>query len=181
MFWAMYLLSLDTSELERAGAEIASHPPERINTLKDLENWPRLRNVIFEALRLYPPLPQILRQAVGPDIVGEFDINSGDQVWVSPWVMHRHRKFWRHPTAFLPDRFAGTAAPWVQMPAYMPFGAGPRICIGLSFALAEAQIVLAHLLQRFDVSLASDAAEVIPLGRVTTEPNYEPTFKLARK
>ena len=92
--------------------------------------------------------------------------------------MHRHRKFWDHPTAFLPDRFEGKTAPWIQMPAYIPFGVGPRICIGLNFALAEAQIVLAHLLSRYSIGLA-DARPVLPIGRVTTEPSHEPAFELA--
>ena len=91
--------------------------------------------------------------------------------------MHRHRKFWDRPTAFIPDRFAGKAAPWTQMPAYIPFGVGPRICIGLSFALSEAQIVLAMLLERRKISLTG-TKPLLPIGRVTIEPSYEPMFRL---
>jgi cytochrome P450 len=91
--------------------------------------------------------------------------------------MHRHRKFWSQPTAFLPDRFAGRSAPWIQTPAYVPFGLGPRICIGLAFALSEAQIVLARLLGRYRIGLA-DVRPVMPVGRVTTEPSHEPMFGL---
>jgi cytochrome P450 len=176
MFWACYLLTLDRDEQDRVQAEIASCPPDRIRTLKDLDNWPRLRNVLYEALRLYPPLPHIMREAIGPDRLGDFDVHPRDQVWMSAWVMHRHRKFWEKPTAFMPDRFAGKTAPWVQVPSYAPFGFGPRICIGLNFALAEAQIVLAHLLQRH--RLSTGARPVMPIGRVTTEPDHEPMFGL---
>ena len=91
--------------------------------------------------------------------------------------MHRHRKFWSQPTAFLPDRFAGKPAPWIQTPGYVPFGLGPRICIGLAFALSEAQIVLARLLGHYRISLA-DMRAVMPVGRVTTEPSHEPMFDL---
>ena len=91
--------------------------------------------------------------------------------------MHRHRKFWDQPNAFLPDRFAGIAAPWVQIPAYVPFGVGPRICIGLNFALAEAQIVLARMLSRYGVAIEA-GPPVLPIGRVTIEPSHEPTFVL---
>ena len=77
----------------------------------------------------------------------------------------------------MPDRFAGSSAPWVQMPAYLPFGAGPRICLGLNFAMAEAQIVLAHLLSRYRVSLPK-GRPVLPIGRITIEPSYEPKFRL---
>jgi cytochrome P450 len=96
---------------------------------------------------------------------------------MSAWVMHRHRRFWDRPTTFLPGRFAGKTAPWTQMPAYIPFGAGPRICIGLSFALSEAQIVMAQLLSRYKISLPG-ARPVLPIGRVTIEPSHEPLFRL---
>jgi cytochrome P450 len=101
------------------------------------------------------------------------------QVVISPWVLHRHRKFWDRPTAFIPDRFAGKAAPWMQMPAFLPFGGGPRVCIGLSFALAEAQIVLACLLMRYKIGLTK-SEPVLPVGRVTIQPSYEPAFRLER-
>jgi cytochrome P450 len=177
MFWTAYLLTLDMKEQQRLSSEIAAFPPERVRTLDDLGNWPALRNVLLEALRLYPPLPHTIRQANGPDTISGMSVAANDQVWASAWIMHRHRKFWQNPTAFMPDRFAGKSAPWVQMPAYIPFGVGPRICIGLNFALAEAQIVLAHLLARYRISVAGNRP-VIPVGRVTTEPDHEPMFRL---
>ena len=177
MFWASYLLAMDPEEQASVRKEIAAFPPERINGLDDLQNWPRLRNVLLEALRLYPPVPQIVRVANGPDDICGEKIGANTQVLMSPWVMHRHRRFWDRPTAFLPGRFAGKTAPWTQTPAYIPFGAGPRICIGLSFALSEAQIVMAQLLSRYRISLP-DARPVLPVGRVTIEPSYEPLFRL---
>jgi cytochrome P450 len=158
-------------------AEIAAFPPERVSNLRDLQNWPRLHNVLMEALRLYPPLPQILREAIGADEVGGEKVAPRTQLWFSAWVMHRHRKFWDQPTGFIPGRFAGKAAPWTQMPAFIPFGAGPRICIGPSFALSEAQIVLATLLERYKISLP-DGKPVLPIGRTTIEPSHEPQFRL---
>jgi cytochrome P450 len=177
MFWASYLLAQDTQTQSLLRAEIGAFAPERVAKMEDLQNWPLLRNVLLEAMRLYPPVPHILREAVGPDTVCGEAIAVGAQIWVSPWVMHRHRKFWEHPTAFIPTRFAGKPAPWVQTPGYIPFGAGPRICMGLHFALAEAQIVLAHLLSRYRISLPG-AEKVMPIGRVTTEPSVEPGFGL---
>ncbi|HME83798.1 MAG TPA: cytochrome P450, partial [Roseiarcus sp.] len=136
-----------------------------------------VEKVGLEALRLYPPVPHIFRDAIGPDDICGESIGANTQVWMSPWVMHRHRRFWDRPTAFLPSRFAGKTAPWTQTPAYIPFGAGPRICIGFSFALSEAQIVVAQLLSRYRISLP-DARPVLPVGRVTIEPSYEPLFRL---
>jgi cytochrome P450 len=180
MFWVAYLVSQDQDEQARVHAELAAFPPEQVSTLADLQNWPRLRNVLIEAMRLYPPLSIIMRDAIGEDEVCGENIRKGTRVWISPWVLHRHRKFWEHPTAFMPDRFANMTAPWTQLPAYMPFGAGPRICIGLSFAMAEAQIVLAHLLTHYRIGL-SDAGPVLPIGQVTIAPSFEPGFTLERR
>ena len=177
MFWACYLLSLDAAEQMRVVAEVTAYPPDRLDKLDDLQNWPRLLNVLLEALRLYPPVPHIIRNAIGPDEICGERIKPGTQVWASAWVMHRHRKFWKDPTAFIPDRFAGKAAPRVQMPGYLPFGAGPRVCIGLHFALSEAQIVLAHLLSRHKIGLPA-AKPVMPIGRGIIEPSYEPMFQM---
>ena len=179
MFWAVHLLTLDLEEQQRLCTEVAAFPPERVRTLEDLANWPRLRNVLLEALRLYPPLPHLIRQANGPDTICGMNVAANDQVWASAWIMHRHRKLWQNPTAFMPDRFAGKSAPWVQMPGYIPFGVGPRICIGLHFALSEAQIVLAHLLARYRITKVG-SRPVMPIGRVTIEPDYEPMFRLDR-
>ncbi len=179
MFWATYLLTQDIEEQNRVRREIAAFPPERVRDLEDLQNWPRLRNVLLESLRLYPPVAHLIRESIGPDTVAGESIPANTQIWISPWVMHRHRKFWEHPTAFVPDRFAGMTAPWTQIPAYIPFGVGPRICIGLAFALAEAQIVLATLLARYLIALPC-AKPVLPVARVAIEPSYEPIFSATR-
>jgi cytochrome P450 len=168
---------MDSEEQTRVREEVTAFRPERIGGPDDLQNWRRLRNVFLEALRLYPPVPQIVRVANGPDEICGEKIGADTQVWISSWVMHRHRRFWDQPTAFLPDRFAGKTAPWTQTPAFVPFGAGPRICIGLWFALLEAEMVLAQLLSRYAISLPG-ARAVLPVGRVTIEPSYEPSFRL---
>jgi cytochrome P450 len=177
LFWACYLLSADTKEQTSVRDEVAAFPPERIKGPEDVQNWRRLRNVLLETLRLYPPVAQIVRNAIGPDEICGEKIGADTQVWISPWLMHRHRRFWDRPTAFVPDRFAGGAAPWTQNPAFVPFGAGPRICIGFSFALLEAEMVMAQLLSRYRISLPG-ARPVLPVARVTTEPSYEPLFRL---
>ena len=106
LFWATYLLTLDVAEQNRLRLELAAFPPERVCNLDDLLNWPRLRQTLLEALRLYPPVAYIAREALADDVVAGEPVRPGTQIWISPWVMHRHRKFWDNPTAFMPDRFA---------------------------------------------------------------------------
>jgi cytochrome P450 len=177
MFWAVYLLTQDIEEQAKSRAEIVAFPPRRVCSLNDLQHWPRLRNVLLEALRLYPPAAFIVREAIDADEVGGERIAAKTQVWFSAWVMHRHRKFWDQPTAFIPDRFADKVAPWMQTRSYIPFGAGPRTCIGSSFALSEAQVVLAMLLERHKISLPA-GKPVLPIGRTMIEPSYDPIFRL---
>ena len=179
LFWTSYLLTLDHSEQGRLRAEVAAFPPERVTTLDDLGHWPRLRLVLLEALRLYPPLPLLVREPVEDDVIMDEPVRRGIQVYVAPWVLHRHRKHWQHPTAFMPDRFAGQPSPWTSGGAYLPFGAGPRVCIGAVFALSEAQIMLATLLQRYTLAIESKRP-VMPVGRLTILASYVPTFKLER-
>jgi cytochrome P450 len=180
LFWATYLLTLDVHEQSRLRAELAAFPPERVGNLDDLLNWPRLRQVLLESLRLYPPAAYMSRVAIADDVVAGEPVAPGTQIWISPWVLHRHRRFWDNPTAFMPDRFAGKLSPWTSIGAFLPFGAGPRICIGATFAMAEAQIVLATLLSRFRITLEDAARPVMPVARITTAPSYEPWFRLER-
>jgi cytochrome P450 len=179
LFWASYLLALDHGEQARLRAEVAAFPPERVATLDDLGHWPRLRLVLLEALRLYPPVPILVREPIEDDVIMEEPVRRGVQVFVAPWVLHRHRKHWQHPTAFMPDRFAGQSSPWASGGAYLPFGAGPRICIGAVFALAEAQIMLATALERYTLAIKS-RRPVMLVSRPTIQPSYAPMFTLER-
>ena len=177
LFWASYLLSLDAIEQSRLRAEVTAFPPDQVTSLDDLQHWPRLRLVLLEALRLYPPVPSMIREAVADDMVLGVPIPAKTQVWISPWVVHRHRKYWDQPTAFLPERFAGVTAPWTSMGAFIPFSGGPRICIGAAFAMAEAQIVLATLISRFEFGVEG-ARPVLPRASMTVVPDVEPWFRL---
>jgi cytochrome P450 len=179
LFWASYLLTLDHGEQARLRAEVAAFPPDRVATLDDLGHWPRLRLVLLEALRLYPPAYILVREPIEDDVIMGEPVRRGVQVYVSPWVLHRHRKHWQHPTAFMPERFAGQSSPWASGGAYLPFGAGPRICIGAVFALAEAQIMLATVLERYTLAIKS-RRPVMPIGRLTIQPSYAPMFELER-
>lgn len=176
LFWAAYLLALDPETQGRVRAEVLAFPVERVTNLDDLKHWPLLRSVLFETLRLYPSAPMIARQALMADEVLGRAVVPGCMITISPWVMHRHRKLWDAPTAFRPERFIDQTHPW-SIEAFIPFGAGPRVCIGAGFAMAEAQIVLASLLARFEVAMASERP-VTPKASITLGPDHEPAFIL---
>ncbi|MGZ3399683.1 MAG: cytochrome P450 [Caulobacteraceae bacterium] len=177
LFWTLYLLSLDKAEQQRLREEIAAFPPDKVQVLANLQQWPRLRAVLLESMRLYPPAPLYTRVAMAPDVVAGRQVEPGTLVMISPWLLHRHKKLWDRPEAFIPDRFEGKAQDYLTNGSYIPFGAGPRICIGATFSLAEASLVLAMLLQRFEVDLDDDRP-ITPVSIITTMPDIEPWFRV---
>lgn len=177
LFWTAYLLSLDKTEQRRLREEVRAFPPDKVKVLANLQKWPRLRAVLLESMRLYPPAPLYTRVAVGEDEVCGRKVEPGTLVMISPWLMHRHKLLWERPEAFIPDRFEGKAQDYLTNGAYIPFGAGPRICIGATFSLAEVSLVLAMLLERFDIEL-DDPRPVTPVSIITTMPDIEPWFRL---
>ena len=136
----------------------------------------RTRAVIDESLRLYPPAFVIVRQALDDDEAGGVPVRKGSLVLIAPWILHRHRRFWAAPERFDPPRFMPDAVPPPRF-AYMPFGAGPRICVGAPFALTELVLVVATLVRRFRIELASRRM-VHPVAFVTLQPDLPPAFQL---
>src|SRR5215207_4309883 len=94
-----------------------------------------------------------------------------------PFVLHRHRRIWSEPNAFNPDRFMPTVPPPAKF-AYLPFGVGPRVCVGAHFALTEATLVLARLIERFRIDLTDPTRPVHPVAVITTQPDHPPLFTL---
>ena len=177
LFWTLYLLSLDKTEQARLRAEVRAFPADKVKVLANLQNWPRLRCVLLESMRLYPPAPLYTRVAMAKDVVAGREVEPGTIVMISPWLIHRHKKLWDRPEAFIPDRFEGKAQDYLTNGSYIPFGAGPRICIGATFSLAEASIILAMFLERFEVELDDDR-KITPVSIITTMPDIEPWFRV---
>ncbi len=147
--WALYLLSRDRQAQEWAGEEArnawdAGGMPEEI-----LARLPYLKMVWEETLRLYPTVLRIDRQAVAADEICGHTVRPGDQISIWPWIVHRHRALWDQPDLFNPENFDPEAKAAHHRFQYVPFGAGPRICIGMAFAQAEGLLVLSHWLARF--------------------------------
>ena len=145
--WALYLCAFDQSVQTRARGEAAAVLNGRTATVGDIDALPYIRQIIDETLRLYPPAAILSRTAQAPDTLCGREIRSGDTVMLPIYALHRNHLLWDNPDAFDPDRFADPAK--VDRFAYLPFGAGPRVCIGSGFAIQEAVIILATLLSRF--------------------------------
>ena len=176
LFWTFYLLAKHPAEQERLTNEIMSRGVTPKNAAEQLPQLVRTRAVVDEALRLYPPAFVIVRQAVDDDEADGVPVRRGSLVLIAPWVMHRHRRFWTAPDRFDPSRFMPDAAPPPRF-AYMPFGAGPRICVGSPFALTELVLVVASAVRAFRIELASHRP-VTPVGLVTLQPDFSPPFRL---
>lgn len=139
-----------------------------------LELMPHVRAAFEEAMRLYPPAPSINRDAIEPDryvaASGEVvEIAKGTTVLVMPWTLHRHELYWEKPRVFDPGRFMPGARESIGRFQYLPFGAGPRVCIGATFALQEAVIALAVLMQRFRFDV-TPKTNPWPVQKLTTQP-----------
>jgi cytochrome P450 len=176
LFWSLYLLASAPAEQERVAAEVRDIDLGPDAAADALEKLPYTKAVVSEALRLYPPAFTLARMAIAADRAGDIAIPRGALVMMSPWVLHRHVRLWRDPDAFDPSRFLGDAAPAHRF-AYMPFGAGPRVCVGAQLALTEACLVLAKMIQRFHVALA-DTTPVLPVAVIVTQPDRAAPFRL---
>lgn len=172
--WTLYCLShapqfraLTEEEIDRVIASGA-------DPVEWLELMPHVRAAFEEGMRLYPPAPSINRAAIQDDSwtapSGEvLKIEAGTTVLVMPWTLHRHHLYWEKPRAFMPERFLPENKGKIDRFQYLPFGAGPRTCIGATFAMQEAVIALAVLMSRFRFESLADF-KPWPVQRLTTQP-----------
>jgi cytochrome P450 len=176
--WSVYLLA----QLPEAQARIAQEAASALADSSEESQLSQLtytRAVLDEVMRLYPPAYVIVRAARQRDTLAGIEMQPGDLAIIAPWLLHRHRKRWQEPDAFVPERFL-PGAPAVDRFAYLPFGVGPRVCIGAHFALTEATLVLAELMRSFRIELVT-TRPVLPVAVVTTQPDHAPPFRLQRR
>ena len=147
--WAFHLLSQNRDVEERLRAEVRDAIGDRTPHLADLPALGSARRVVEETLRLRPAVPAINRQAHQADEIGGYEIPANSLLFVSPYATHRHPAFWDSPERFDPERFLPERVAERPRFAYFPFGGGPRLCIGNEFALMEATIVVAMVVQRY--------------------------------
>jgi cytochrome P450 len=159
--WTCYLIEQRPDVFERLHAEAASQLGDRRPTGEDLARLPYTTRVIEEAIRLYPPVWMLTRRAVADDRVGGYRVPAGADVLICTYTLHRHPEYWDRPGAFDPDRFQPDRVAARPRYAYIPFGAGPRFCVGSNLGLLEAVLVLAMLVRDFRLH-RPDQRPVVP-------------------
>jgi cytochrome P450 len=164
--WTLYLLSQHPEVDERLLAEVDSVLNGRTPTVADLPQLVYTKQVIEEAMRLYPAAWLIARQSIGEDRLGEYHVPPKQGALIPIFAIHRHPEFWVEPERFDPDRFAPEAVAQQHRFAFLPFGGGPRQCIGAGFAQTEAQLILPMILQRYRLRL-QPGYTVVPEPLVT--------------
>lgn len=147
--WALYLLALAPDWQEKIAAEAAGLPRGAPPGLTQIGRLTASRAVLRETLRLYPPVPMMVRESRCPVRFRDRDLSPGDQVVISPWHLHRHERLWPDPDLFDPGRWHRAQTRDIARKAYLPFSAGPRVCPGAGFAMAEAALLLAMVLRDF--------------------------------
>lgn len=165
--WTLFLMA----EFPAADARVA-HEAKAFPDAADgaaLERLTGTRMILEEAMRLYPPVPFLSRATAARDMLGDVAVGPGTRIIIAPWVLHRHRKLWVDPELFAPERFAPERRNAIPRFAYLPFGAGARICVGMTFAMNEALLALAMIARRFRLRLVA-GAQVMPFARMTLRP-----------
>lgn len=170
--WTWFLLSQNPTTIDRLRAEVRHVLGKRDPGYPDLANMPFLRNVFDESLRLYPPAWILGRRAVDEDYIGGYYVAPGTVLAISIYTLHRHPQFWTQPEIFDPDRFDTSRAEQRHRYAYIPFGAGPRQCIGSTFGILEACLIIACIAQQYELQLMP-GIEVQPQAIFVLRPNRD--------
>lgn len=165
--WLLHEIARYPEVQERVRAEVDAELGDRVPTIEDLSRLPYVRATVDETLRLYTPAWQTMRRAIGDDEIDGYRIPAGSAMYLNIMMLHQHRDHWPDPERFDPDRFLPENSAGRQRNTYIPFGAGPRICIGKHFALTELQVILAMVMQRYRLALPPGSPPVRPLPLIT--------------
>ena len=169
--WTWWLLAQNPSAEAKLHAELDEVLGGRAPSMDDLARLPYTGNVITESMRLYPPAWGLARIVVEDHELGGYPVKKGMGVAMAQWVVHRDTRWYDTPEEFRPERWEGDFAKRIPRFAYFPFGGGPRQCIGNSFALMEATLILATIAQKYRLRLVPDHP-VVPLASITLRPRY---------
>jgi cytochrome P450 len=178
--WTWYLLSTHPEVERRLQGELQTVLGGRAPDFDDLPKLTYTRMVFEEAMRLYPPVYGIVRAAINEDEIGGYHVPANTEIFICPYIIHRHPDFWENPEGFDPERFSPEAASARRPYAYCPFGGGPRQCIGNTFALMEAQIIIATVAQKYRLELVP-GYPVEAEASVTLRPRHGVMMKLRQR
>jgi len=176
--WALYLLATHPEAQDRVAQEASSLPEG-----PDFAALSRLkftRDVFRETLRLYPPVPMMVRENLCPETLRNREVKPGAQIVLSPWHLHRHDRLWTNPDGFDPDRWSRDENKTCARDAYMPFSAGPRVCTGAGFAMVEGTLLLAQLVRAYQFA-AIPADVPVPVAHLTVRAKDGIRLNLTRR
>ena len=181
LLWWSWLMAEHPAEAEKVRQEVDAVLGDRAPVPQDMGALPRLTASLKEAMRLYPPIAGLLTRRATRDLrMGRWMIPRGTLVRVTPWVLQRDPRVFEQPQAFRPERFMPDAPP-PPRGAWMPFGVGPRVCIGQYFAMLEMTMIAALLLQRYTLEPPADARPVRPVMHVTVRPEGGIRLRMRRR
>jgi cytochrome P450 len=177
--WTWYLLSQHPEVEQKLRQELNEILAGRTPRLEDLPRLPYTDKVVRESMRLYPPAWSLARTATKAMEIGGYHLPAGANVVVSPWILHRDPRFYTNPAQFDPERWSPAATQHLPRFAYFPFGGGPRLCIGASFAMMEVNLLLAAIAQRFQLRMVP-GHPVVPLPSITLRPQHGMRMSMSR-
>jgi cytochrome P450 len=178
--WAFFILSQKPDLVARMREEIDAIVGSGPVLIEHTKKMTFTRNVFRETLRLYPPITFIPRVAAQDCMIGKRRVKRGTMIMIAPWTVHRHQALWSQPDIFDVDRFSPEREKDIRPGAFMPFGLGPRICVGAAFATVESALILASLIRDFDIT-SERPEQVRPASRLTTRPAQEIICRLSRR
>jgi len=176
--WSLYLLANAPDIQERARLEVSTVLGERPAEFRDIKRLSLIRNILREALRLYPPVPFMARDVAVPQLMRGHKLAAGSTIYLSPWILHRSEKNWNEPDSFDPDRFDRPETAEAQRSAYLPFSTGPRVCLGAAFAMQESTLILAELVRRFRFDPV-EGSNPIPRMRLSLRADTEIRLRIS--
>lgn len=177
--WALFLLAHSPEHQARAAAEARAAVGDRPATAADLAAVPYVEQVLQETMRLYPPVGLLARNVLDHDRLYDREIRPNDTVFLNIYALHRHALWWERPEAFDPENFAPAKVAARDRYLHLPFGAGPRICVGANFAMMQAQIILTTLLARF--AFAPAGPMPVPVMHMTLRPEPGVLLRVTRR
>ncbi len=176
--WALYLLALFPDSQDRVAEEAAALPENPV--FSDLSMLKFTRDVFRETLRLYPPVPMMVRESTCPERFRDRDVPKGSQIVLSPWHLHRHERLWDDPDSFNPDRYGSENGRNCLRDAYIPFSSGARVCTGAGFAMVEGPLLLALLVRGFRFQRV-DGDDPVPVAHLTVRARDGIRLRVSRR